>query len=350
MEIHDSFNNQFKLYNYISYLNTNLLQYLENNNIDINYYCFFSKVVDKKHHIITSQTTKRKNNGYRLITIQDMEADNNILEYGGYTNIIFDGIHVKITPIIEDIFDVTEKLKIKIIQFNAKSLDNQTVDCRYNYDMNILENTVINIVYAKDVGILYKFENTPSCILQALTFNDSHYHIINKNVLPSSLKTLTFGGMYNLAISENVLPNALQTLTFGHWYNQIINENVLPISLQTLTFGRHYNQIINTNVLPNALQTLTFGDYYDQIINENVLPNALQTLTFGYCYGQIIGINVLPNSLQTLSLYNNYIHKINDNVLPSSLQVIFCRLSYLNQRKKHFIIPESFHHIVKDVC
>jgi hypothetical protein len=37
MKVYDSLNNQFKLYNYIAKLNINLLQYLENNNIEINY-------------------------------------------------------------------------------------------------------------------------------------------------------------------------------------------------------------------------------------------------------------------------------------------------------------------------
>ena len=69
MQIHDSLNNQFRLHNYLVKLNTNLLQYLENNNIDINYYCFYSSVIADKHYIITSQTTKRAQNGYRLIFI-----------------------------------------------------------------------------------------------------------------------------------------------------------------------------------------------------------------------------------------------------------------------------------------
>ena len=74
----------------MSKLNTNLLQYLENNNININYYYFFSNVFSKKHYIITSRTTKNKLNGYWLITIQNTDKDNNISERAGSLNIIFE--------------------------------------------------------------------------------------------------------------------------------------------------------------------------------------------------------------------------------------------------------------------
>ena len=75
MEIHDTFNNQFKFYSYLYNLNNGILHYLENNNVDINYYCFFSKIIDNIHYLITSSTTKRKMNGYRIITISNIQND-----------------------------------------------------------------------------------------------------------------------------------------------------------------------------------------------------------------------------------------------------------------------------------
>jgi hypothetical protein len=299
MEIYDSLNNQFKLCNYIAKLNIELLQYLENNNININYYCFFSKIIDNKHYIITSQTTGRALNGYRLITIQDINKDNNIFAYNDSINIIFENIHINVTSVIDDVSDVFKNLSIVIKNFNSKSVKNETIDCLKYYDKNILESKIIKITNVDDLIILNNFEN---------------------------LKELTFDFYYNQIISANVLPNSLQALTFNYYYNQIIGVNVLPNSLQTLTFNDYYNQIIDVNVLPNSLHTLTFGGYYNQIIGVNVLPNSLHTLTFGFKYNQKISINVLPNSLQVIyfnlhgSLYND--EKCKNHIIPQAFQNI----------------------------
>jgi hypothetical protein len=368
MEIYDSLNNQFKLYNHIAKLNIELLQYLENNNININYYCFFLKVIDNKHYIITSQTTKRVLNGYRLITIQDTDKDNNIFAYNDSVNIIFENIHINVTSIIDDVSCISKNLGIVIKSFKGKSVKNETIDCSKHYDKNILESKIIKITNVVDLIILNNFEN-----LKELTFGLYHNQIISANVLPNSLQTLTFGGWYDKTIDVNVLPNSLQTLTFGCNYNQTIGVNVLPNSLQTLTFGFSHNQAIGVNVLPNLLQTLTFGYYYNQAIGVNVLPNSLQTLTFGYNYNQATGVNVLPNSLHTLTFgynYNqaigvnvlpnllqtltfncNYNKTIDVNVLPNSLRVIYFNLynlhrHYYREYKNH-IVPQAFQNIIE---
>jgi hypothetical protein len=173
MEINDSLNNQFKLYNYTVKLNANLVQYLDNNNIDINYYCFFSKVINEKHYIITSQTTKRALNGYRLITMQDVEKDNSIFEYNDNLDIIYENINIKVTPIINDIDNVAKKLGIIITNFNKKIVDNATIDLLFKYDKNILESNITNIMNAVDLISLNNFEN-----LKELTFRDYYNQIM----------------------------------------------------------------------------------------------------------------------------------------------------------------------------
>jgi hypothetical protein len=344
MEIHDSLDNQFKLYNYITKLNIDLLQYLENNNININYYCFFSKIIDNIHYIVTSQTTKRKLNGYRLITIQDVEKDNNIFEFNDSLDIIFENINIKITSIIDDASQISNKLGIIITNFTSQLVNDETIDCSKHYDKNILESKIMKITNVVDLIILNNFEN-----LKKLTFGFYYNQIISANVLPDSLKTISFGSWYDKTIGINVLPNSLQTLTFNHYYNQIIGVNVLPNSLQTLTFGFSHNQTIGVNVLPNSLQALTFGIMYDQVIGENVLPNSLQALTFGDYYNQTIGINVLPNSLQALTFGDYYNQTIGINVLPNSLQVIYFNLygSLYNDLYISHIIPQAFQNIIK---
>jgi hypothetical protein len=347
MEIHDSLNNQFRLHSYVDKLNANLIQYLDNNNININYYCFFSKIIDEKHYIITSETTKHSLNGYKLITVQNAEKDNNIFEFNNNLNIIFENIHIKVTSIINNIKDVAKDLGVVITNFDNKLTDNGTIDFQSNYNKNILESDITNVmnVTSISVKILSNFEN-----LEKLNFIWSFNQMIGINELSNSLRTLTFGFYYNQTIGINVLPNSLQTLTFGRYYNQIIGVNVLPNSLQTLTFGEYYNQIIGVNVLPNSLQTLTFGLVYNLIIVVNVLPNSLQTLTFGLAYNQVIDIHVLPNSLQTLTFSYRYNQIIGVNVLPNSLQVIYFKFYYTSEQCKNHIIPQTFQNIVKNIC
>jgi hypothetical protein len=370
MEVHDSLNNQFKLYNYIAKLNINLLQYLENNNINIDYYCFFSKIIDNIHYIVTSQTTKRRFNGYRLITIQDVEKDNNIFEFNDSLDIIFENINIKVTSIIDDASQISNKLGIIILNFTGQLVNDETIDCFKYYDKNILESKIIKIIKitnVKDLITLNNFENLKELTfgnnynqaidvnilpnsLNTLTFGWSYNQIIGVNVLPNSLKALTFGYCYNKTIDVNVLPNSLRALAFNVSYNQIIGVNVLPNSLQTLTFGTQYNQTIGINVLPNSLKTLTFGTQYNQTISINVLPNSLQTLTFGIYYTQVIGINVLPSSLQILTFSGTYKQTISINVLPSSLQVIYFNFGNLlnNTRKcKNYIVPQTFQNMIK---
>jgi hypothetical protein len=343
MEIHDSLNNQFKLYNYITKLNDNILQYLDNNNINVNYYCFYSKVIDNKHYILTSQTTKRTLNGYRLITICDVEKDNNIFECNDNLDIIFENIHIKITQVVDNISDIANMLGIVITNFTDKLVSDETIDYSYDYDKNILESNITTAKNVMDLIILNNFEN-----LKELTFGFYYNQTIGVKVLPNSLQILTFGELYNQTIGINVLPNSLHILTFGRRYNQTIDVNVLPNSLHTLTFGRRYNQTIDVNVLPNSLQALTFGYSYNQTIGINVLPNSLKTLTFNYGYNRTININVLPNSLQTLTFGYNYNQAINGNALPNSLQVIYFNFyCYCIKRCKKNIIPQAFQNIVK---
>jgi hypothetical protein len=335
MKVHDSLNNQFRLHYYIAKLNANLLQYLENNNIDINYYCFFSKIVDNIHYVITSQTTKRKLNGYRLVTIQDVEKDNSIYVYDDNLNFVFDGINIKVTPVIDDINDISNKLGIIITDFHGKLMDDGLIDYYDTYDKNILESNVTEVDNLMNLNVLNNFEN-----LKILTFGVLYNPIIGTDVLPNTLQKLYLGHCFNQIIGVSVLPNSLQELYLGHCYNQIIGVDVLPSSLQTLTFSWIYNQIIGVNVLPNSLQALTFSYNYNQLISENVLPNSLQTLTFSWLYNQIIGVNVLPNSLKTLTFGGLYQQILHVNVLPNSLQILNFGY-YYNQIICEIVLPNS---------
>ena len=81
MDVIDSFNNQFMLHHYLSNMDNNLLYYLENNSLNINYYCFFFKIIDNVHYVVTSNIVKRENNGHRLIIIKNVEMDSNSINH-----------------------------------------------------------------------------------------------------------------------------------------------------------------------------------------------------------------------------------------------------------------------------
>jgi hypothetical protein len=100
-------------------------------------------IINEKHNIITSQTIKHTLNGYRLITIQNVDTDNNTLKYNDYLNIIFENIHIKITPIIDNMDDISSKLDIMITNFSSKESDD-VINYAYKYDKNILKNNIVS--------------------------------------------------------------------------------------------------------------------------------------------------------------------------------------------------------------
>jgi hypothetical protein len=356
-QVYDALNNQFLFYDEFQDMGSGMVEYLENNNINLNYYCFYSKVIDKVYHIITSNTTKRKNNGYRLITIQRTENSNSICEHDGNTTVIFENILIKVTPIIVNINEIASKFNIiikdvDIVSNNKKEL---SLSFEYLHSKNIKEENVLEICNAYKLKHIHHFKNLETisgfipnqCFiksipnsLKTLTFGDMYNQIIDSNFLPKFLETLTFGSTYNQIIGENVLPSSLQTLIFGYEYNKIININVLPITLKTLIFEEFFNQPIVENVLPNSLQTLVLGSHFNHIIKENILPNSFKTLKLSGFYDHPITENILPNSLQKLKFGYIYNHAITENILPNSLKKLTFGYTYNHAVSKH-LLPNS---------
>jgi hypothetical protein len=68
--IEDYLNNQFLFFDYLLQLGySNLIDYLNNNNLNLNHYCTHAYQENEIHYILTSNTTKNNFKGYRLITI-----------------------------------------------------------------------------------------------------------------------------------------------------------------------------------------------------------------------------------------------------------------------------------------
>jgi hypothetical protein len=334
MIIYDSFSKQFMLHDYIFNLNSNLAQYIENSNININYYCFHAKVNNSTHYIITSCTTKKKDNGNKIITIKictDFFEENSIIALGESLTIKFENICVQVDK-------YTNILKVEI--HTCKSiLSHKMINCVQKYNSNIPENNVTEVINAYNPNMLSNLEN-----LLTVVFHDNFNKIIYNNTLSKSVINLTFGSRYNQIINSGILPESLHTLTFGYDYNQIININVLPKLLHILTFGSIYNQILIAGVLPELLHTLTFGYQYNRTINVGVLPKMLQILTFGHMFSKNIKLEVLPTSLHTLALGRWWNNILPENVLPNSLETLTLS-KYYNQVIGINVLPRSIKEI-----
>jgi hypothetical protein len=363
MLITETFNNQFRLYHYISNLNINIIQYFENNNIDLNYYCFFVKIIDNAHHIITSDITKRKDNGYKLIIIEESEkdGDNYINQLPAQLVINFENIFIKISSIYGDINDSVKYLDVVVAQFNGNKIKNRAINYAITYDKNVLET---NVNFAHNVLDCNNLRNLPNLIsvkfaptydqiiglncfslnIQYLYFGHDYNQIIKKFALPKHLHTLTFGDAYNRVIDEQVLPKRLDNLIFGYAFNQVLNINVLPPKLKNLKFGGDYNQTLEPNVLPSSLYALTFGDAYNQQLDIGVLPINLRELTFGYDYNQQLDIGVLPLNLCTLVFGMAFNKKLAVGVLPPKLLKLTFKYS-CNLKIAHNALPQSLQSI-----
>jgi hypothetical protein len=342
MQVHDILNHQFMLYNH---LDLDTVQYIENNNLNINYYCFFTTIIGNINYVITSKTIKKKDNGYRIITIMfnDIDAENKIFEYNSYLNIYHKNVHVKVSGILSS-DDVSVIIpKIKITSINIKAIDGKTLDYKYNYDKDIDENQILNVISCRSDESLNNFTNLQTAqmsvfygirehvlpsTLQKLILRGCFTETYSGNMFPNSLQTLIFEGSFSIPFEINILPRSLKKLKFASDYNQLLKIGILPDLLQVLKFGSNYNQPFEVNVLPKSLISLCFGNYYNQSFGENVLPKSLISLCFGNYYNQPFTENILPNSLKTLKLGNRYNHPFCKNILPCLLKTLVLGSNY----------------------
>lgn len=145
--------------------------------------------------------------------------------------------------------------------------------------------------------------------------------LIEKGVLPETLKKLSFESNFNQNIS-GIFPKNLLTLELGNNFDTTVKEGDLPDTLVHLNFGEEFNQYIGKNVLPKNLKELIFGDKYNQYIGKNDLPRQLKSLRLGSNFNKIITHGVLPDSLVELSLDNNFKVPLCKYIIPVSLEKV----------------------------
>jgi hypothetical protein len=335
----DIFNDQFMFYHYLSKLNTNIIDYLNNNNLNLNYYCFYWHKIDNVHYILTSNTTKRSDNGCRLITIDtDNSKENFVAVNKSHTVAIFyENISIEISDCGKNICDIPIPM-FNIFDPATIAIESNALNYSYFYDKNILESQVTILHNATNLNNIKMLDNLQELFIFMLSGT------INKGDLPESVHTLNFG-LYSQTTSANVLPMTLKNLVFGVDYNTKIDAGILPSSLQTLEFGREYNQYISVGVLPSSLQTLEFGHKYNQYIGVGVLPLNLQRLKFGYHYNQEIVYGVLPDNLLILEFGDMFNKDIGSEILPINLRELIFGFSF-NQAIRAGVLPPKLNNLV----
>ena len=87
----------------------------------------------------------------------------------------------------------------------------------------------------------------------------------------------------------------------GYDFNQIIEKDILPQSLKYLQFGDKFNKSIN-NVLSNSLQTLICGK---KIIKKFIIPNELKMLVIRKSTFECI--NNFPQLLEKLYFIDDFL-------------------------------------------
>jgi hypothetical protein len=313
MVIQDILNNQFRLCDILHKLNIKLIEFAENNNVRTDYYCIVYQTSLDTIYIVTSNTIKNNENGWRLITIninKSIYDTNCCLNHGNSTAIQYENISINIGPCTTDINNDIIHTGMSIsVEKCEKFPTNGTIDSDYSYSPDVDELTISNVKYGKvqSTPDIKYYNNLKIIDIADVGFN------INLLKMPSSVEKIWLGGVKDHYTARNR----------NFFYGATIQSNVLPLNLQTLIFGFNYNTKVNKDVLPLNLSTLIFGYCYNKPIDTDVLPLSLINLVFGYYFGsnynQPFKIGVLPSSLKLLALSQDYNQKIDNGVLPPSL-------------------------------
>jgi hypothetical protein len=258
MLVQDTLNFQFKLNPYLENVDKGINEFMVSNDLNIDWYCIFAIIVNNKHYIITSDTSKHNKSGYRLITIEPTYYENKIVSINNSILIYFNNLCINIGNLcdINAINESVKELNVDVSNVVGQDLDGEHVFCDNDYSKNINENDVKYIVgYSKcKLASLKMFKNVKVIELDNQSCNTS----FNIGDFQIGLNKLVLGDNYNQPFDIGVLPIGLSELVFGKNYNQLLDIGVLPLGLKTLVFDSAYNQPFDDGVLPESLVTLKF--------------------------------------------------------------------------------------------
>jgi hypothetical protein len=201
MKVIDCLNSQFMLYPYLEEIAEGICQYLDNNNIIVNYYCIAANQLYGAHYIVTSSTIKNKEIGYRQIIIKKSLCEHNqiIVKSLGAMTIHYENICLDIGELVMDINTHSVQYGIEIDNINIfrqiNSLQYYVYDPMYytgwvnfeeNYNKDTLEETYTNmkiIINESTKNYLKLFLNLKNLVIYC-----EHAIYLRKNMFPANLK------------------------------------------------------------------------------------------------------------------------------------------------------------------
>jgi hypothetical protein len=293
IQLKDSLNNQFMFFDYLSTINDTIQQYLDNNNLLINYYCTYYNKCGRIHKIITSNTCKKPDNGYRFIEINELINTNfytSVTENVNQIIIQYENLLITISKCHTE--QEIEKYDVQLVlhQMVGQLINGNAFYDFTNYSKNISEFDVKRLIcyFECEHFKLKLFKNIEevhtSCInhtnmvwglnLRILVLNNhiSSLENIEFNKFPQNLHTLKLQNFCNFNIPKNCLPQSLHTLVLGLGYTKSLTPLCLPQSLQILIFNHRYNVVIEEGILPKSLRIICFEWDYAPIIKKNIIP------------------------------------------------------------------------------
>lgn len=335
-------------------INIDILNYAKNEGLDINYITFIDYCESDVHYLVTSNTLRKPNNGYRLITISKTVKNNTIIDYRKFSltphnelEINYESINMTITkqyPSIKPLEFILgpELLKAIVNSANLNSDDEEVagyesdtllmrnLNHNKNYDLSkithiadyykneFMLSLLVKPILKISVSDFDHIDILPFASLKKITFLKS-IDKFNPAILPITVETIIFNRLRQ-KIDLRQCHN-LKKINFGLHFNDIF---ALPDSCETIIFGDLYDRVLP--ILPTSLKSLIFGKAYNQIIYQHTFQNAtkLETIMFGRCYNQILPI--LPNSIKRLELGELFNQEITS--LPLSLEIFTIGSSY----------------------
>jgi hypothetical protein len=281
IHVTDVLNNQFMLFDYLSTINDSIIYYLENNNLPINYYCTDYNKSTSTHQLVTSNTNKKISNGYRYITVEELDntLDNQIINLADKLVIHYENLIINISvPYNEK--DIT-KFNILIINPHTQSANEKILTHTW-YNKNVNENNIEEIYGLINPININLFKN----VKKVTTYYDKNYIIywpssivnlkliipwtdsLTPNIIPHNLHTLT------LCCSKKILPNSLppnlHTLILGTQFLAPLLQSTLPINLQILAVTRTYTCKIDSQILPPSLKIICFYNYTTKFYSRDL--------------------------------------------------------------------------------
>lgn len=298
--IRDYFNHQFTVEYFLddNGFDSKVVEFAKKNNLDINYIAIKRLAKDGKWFLVTTDLVSKPKNGYRVISIDNVEGEDTIIDMrkDGQPDIIVRCNNVQVKVSRQYSLDTLMKHLNETLGY-SQPYENDVSDVGEFEDGDYF----CTRKYAKDFDITQvkrvRFCRNESQFHLALTYAE---HLIFsyeftrpftsydfKNA--KNLKTIVLGQQYDCPIDPTFLPKTLEELTLGIEYTQVLPS--LPI--KKLVLGQKYNHQF-TEVYPN-LEYLEYGqDWTNELVPGHLFPK-LKTIVFDKNYKKVIDKNVLAS-------------------------------------------------------